>query len=318
VRVVIAEDLFLLRDGLVRLVEAYGHTVVAAVDNGPAVTPALLEHRPDVSIVDVRLPPTFSDEGLKAALAARREVPGLPVLILSTHVEQLYARELLADDRGGIGYLLKDRVMDAAEFMDALGRVAGGGTALDPAVISKLLGSTGRRPDHPIADLTERERSVLELMAEGLSNTAIAARLFLSEGAISKYTTSIFGKLGLTDDEDTNRRVRAVLAYLGAHRLLPAIAAAQLCVAAPLLARGEVPPWTDEAEDHVLRDSRGACRVLDVGRWAAPVVRLGLGFPPGRAAGAVCLRRPHRPGGGAVHRDPLRQARVRPVRHRRD
>ena len=213
-RVVIAEDLFLLRDGLIRLVEAYGHTVVAAVDNGPAVAPALLEHRPDVSIVDVRLPPTFSDEGLKAALSARREVPGLPVLILSTHVEQLYARELLADDRGGIGYLLKDRVMDAAEFMDALGRVAGGGTALDPAVIAKLLGRPARRADSPLDRLTDRERSVLELMAEGLSNTAIAARLFLSEGAISKYTTSIFAKLGLADDEDTNRRVRAVLAYI--------------------------------------------------------------------------------------------------------
>jgi DNA-binding NarL/FixJ family response regulator len=215
VRVVIAEDLFLLRDGLVRLVEAYGHTVVAAVDTGPAVLPALLDHRPDVSIVDVRLPPTLSDEGLKAALAARREVPGLPVLILSTHVEQLYARELVADDQGGVGYLLKDRVMDAAQFMDAVGRVAAGGTALDPAVIAQLLGRPSRPADDPVAALTERERSVLELMAEGLSNTAIAARLFLSEGAISKYTTVIFAKLGLAQDDDTNRRVRAVLAYLG-------------------------------------------------------------------------------------------------------
>ena len=215
-RVVIAEDLFLLRDGLVRLVESYGHTVVAAVDDGPAVFEALLVNRPDVSIVDVRLPPTYSDEGLKAVLAARREVPGLPVLILSTHVEQLYAGELLADDRGGVGYLLKDRVMDAAQFMDALGRVAGGGTALDPAVIAKLLGRPSRATDRPLGTLTERERSVLELMAEGLSNTAIAARLFLSEGAISKYTTTIFAKLGLAEDEDTNRRVRAVLAYLGA------------------------------------------------------------------------------------------------------
>ena len=213
-RVVIAEDLFLLRDGLVRLAEAYGHTVVAAVDNGPAALGALLEHRPDVSIVDVRLPPTFSDEGLQAALAARREVPGLPVLILSAHVEQLYARELLADDRGGIGYLLKDRVMDAAQFMDALGRVAGGGTALDPAVIAKLLRGTARATGDPLGALTERERSVLALMAEGLSNAAIAARLFLSDGAISKYTTTIFAKLGLAEDEDTNRRVRAVLTYL--------------------------------------------------------------------------------------------------------
>ncbi|MFI9595733.1 LuxR C-terminal-related transcriptional regulator [Nonomuraea sp. NPDC052265] len=213
-RVVIAEDLFLLRDGLVRLVQAYGHTVVAAVDSGPATLEALVGTRPDVAIVDVRLPPTFSDEGLQAALAARREVPGLPVLILSQHVEQLYARELLADGQGGVGYQLKDRVLDAGEFMDALARVAGGGTALDPTVVAKLLG----RPAHadPLATLTERERSVLELMAEGLSNTAIAARLFLSEGAISKYTTTIFAKLGLAADDDTNRRVRAVLTYLGA------------------------------------------------------------------------------------------------------
>jgi DNA-binding NarL/FixJ family response regulator len=215
VRIVIAEDLFLLRDGLIRLVESYGHTVAAAVDTGPAVLGALLEHRPDVSIVDVRLPPTLSDEGLKAALAARREVPGLPVLILSTHVEQLYARELVADDQGGVGYLLKDRVMDADQFMDALGRVAAGGTALDPTVIAQLLGRPSRATADPLAALTERERSVLELMAEGLSNTAIAARLFLSEGAISKYTTVIFAKLGLAQDDDTNRRVRAVLAYLG-------------------------------------------------------------------------------------------------------
>ncbi|GGS81417.1 LuxR C-terminal-related transcriptional regulator [Nonomuraea spiralis] len=213
-RIVVAEDLFLLRDGLVRLLQAYGHTVVAAVDSGPAALEALLGNRPDVAIVDVRLPPTFSDEGLQAALAARREVPGLPVLILSQHVEQLYARELLADGQGGVGYQLKDRVLDAGQFMDALTRVAEGGTALDPTVVAKLLG----RPAHadPLATLTERERSVLELMAEGLSNAAIAARLFLSEGAISKYTTTIFAKLGLAADDDTNRRVRAVLTYLDA------------------------------------------------------------------------------------------------------
>jgi DNA-binding NarL/FixJ family response regulator len=213
VRVVIAEDLFLLRDGLIRLVEAYGHTVVAAAATGPAALDALLAHRPDVAIVDVRLPPTFTDEGLRAALAAREKVPGLPVLILSQHVEQLYARELLADGQGGIGYQLKDRVLEAAQFIDALDRVAGGGTALDPTVVARLLG----RPDRadPIAALTPRERSVLALMAEGLSNTAIAARLFLSEGAISKYTTTIFAKLDLPAADDTNRRVRAVLAYLG-------------------------------------------------------------------------------------------------------
>jgi DNA-binding NarL/FixJ family response regulator len=213
-RVVVAEDLFLLRDGLVRLVQAYGHSVVAAVDTGPATLDALLSTRPDVAIVDVRLPPTFSDEGLQAALAARREVPGLPVLILSQHVEQLYARELLADGHGGVGYQLKDRVLDAGQFMDALDRVAGGGTALDPVVVAKLLGRPGRAD--PLATLTGRERSVLELMAEGRSNAAIAGRLFLSEGAISKYTTTIFAKLGLAADDDTNRRVRAVLTYLSA------------------------------------------------------------------------------------------------------
>ncbi|MFF4605127.1 LuxR C-terminal-related transcriptional regulator [Streptomyces sp. NPDC001339] len=213
-RIVIAEDLFLLRDGLVRLVEAYGHSVVAAVGTGPATLEALLSTRPDVAIVDVRLPPTLSDEGLQAALAARREVPGLPVLILSQHVQQLYARELLADGHGGVGYQLKDRVLDADQFMDAVSRVAEGGTALDPAVVAKLLGRP-RRAD-PLATLTERERSVLALMAEGLSNSAIAGRLFLSEGAISKYTTTIFAKLGVAADDDTNRRVRAVLTYLSA------------------------------------------------------------------------------------------------------
>ncbi|MER6400549.1 MULTISPECIES: response regulator transcription factor [unclassified Kitasatospora] len=213
-RIVVAEDLFLLRDGLVRLVEAYGHTVVAAVDSGPAALDALVTHKPDAAIVDVRLPPTFSDEGLQAALSARRVVPGLPVLILSQHVEQLYARELLADGHGGIGYQLKDRVLDANQFMDAVQRVADGGTALDPTVVAKLLGRPMRAD--PLATLTERERSVLALMAEGLSNTAIANQLFLSEGSISKYTTAIFAKLGLANDDDTNRRVRAVLTYLGA------------------------------------------------------------------------------------------------------
>jgi DNA-binding NarL/FixJ family response regulator len=214
VRVVVAEDLFLLRDGLVRLLQAHGHDVVAAVDSGPAALGALISEQPDIAIVDVRLPPTFSDEGLQAALAARREVPGLPVLILSQHVEQLYARELLADGQGGIGYQLKDRVLDAGQFLDAVERVAAGGTALDPKVVSKLLGRPSRAD--PLAALTERERSVLALMAEGLSNTAIAGQLYLSEGAISKYTTTIFAKLGLAPGEDTNRRVRAVLAYLDA------------------------------------------------------------------------------------------------------
>lgn len=213
-RIVVAEDLFLLRDGLIRLVQAYGHEVVAAVDNGPATLAALLKEQPDVAIVDVRLPPTQSDEGLQAALAARREIPGLPVLILSQHVEQLYARELLADGNGGLGYQLKDRVLDADQFMDTVRRVADGGMALDPAVVAKLL-SRPKRAD-PLSTLTERERSVLALMAEGLSNTAIAGQLFLSEGAISKYTTTIFAKLDLAADDDINRRVRAVLTYLDA------------------------------------------------------------------------------------------------------
>jgi DNA-binding NarL/FixJ family response regulator len=214
---VIAEDLFLLRDGLVRLLQAYGHTVAAAVDNGPATARALLEQRPDVAIVDVRLPPTFTDEGLRAAQAARSEVPGLPVLILSQHVQRLYARELLADGHGGIGYQLKDRVFDADAFIDALTRVASGGTALDPTVVAQLLENPARAD--PLDGLSQRERSVLEAMAEGLSNAAIAARLYLSEGAVSKYTTSIFAKLALpAEDSDTNRRVRAVLTYLDSNR----------------------------------------------------------------------------------------------------
>ncbi|MET7672801.1 response regulator transcription factor [Micromonospora luteifusca] len=211
-RIVVAEDLYLLRDGMVRLLEAYGHEVVATATTGAETLQALLRHRPDVAVVDVRMPPTQSDEGLRAALAARRELPGLPVLILSQYVEQLYARELLADGSGGIGYFLKDSVFDADQFIDALERVAVGGTAMDPAVIAKLLssGSSNRRLER----LTERERSVLGLMAEGLSNHAIGQRLFLSDSAISKYTTPLFGKLGITDDDNNNRRVLAVLAYL--------------------------------------------------------------------------------------------------------
>ncbi|UWE07707.1 response regulator transcription factor [Actinacidiphila bryophytorum] len=211
-RIVVAEDLYLLRDGMVRLIEACGHEVVATAATGPETLDALLRWRPDAAVVDVRMPPTQTDEGLRAALAARREVPGLPVLILSQYVEQLYARELLADGTGGVGYFLKESVFDADQFIDALERVAGGGTAMDPAVIAKLLssGSTNRRLDA----LTEREHSVLALMAEGLSNQAIARRLFLSDSAIGKYTTSLFGKLGITDDDNGNRRVLAVLAYL--------------------------------------------------------------------------------------------------------
>jgi DNA-binding NarL/FixJ family response regulator len=215
-RILVAEDLYLLRDGIVRLIEAYGHQVVATAGTGPETLGALLKLRPDVSVIDVRMPPTQSDEGLRAALAARTEVPGLPILILSQHVQRLYARELLADAAGGIGYLLKESVFDADQFIDAHERVAAGGTAMDPAVIARLL-STGSR-DHELRQLTEREHDVLRLMAEGLSNQAICQRLFLSESAVSKHTTLLFGKLGITDDGSNNRRVLAVLTYLDKSR----------------------------------------------------------------------------------------------------
>ncbi|TYB68632.1 response regulator transcription factor [Nonomuraea sp. PA05] len=213
-RVVIAEDLALLRDGLVRLLSASGFTVVEAVDNGPMLLRALLRHRPDVAVVDVRLPPGFADEGLRAALEARRQVPGLPVLILSQYVEQLYARELLSDRSGGVGYLLKDRVGDVERFVVAVRQVAAGGTAMDPEVVTQLLTWHGR--EEPLATLTPREREVLASMAEGLSNLAIAARLQVTDKAIGKHTNNIFAKLGLPPSDDHNRRVMAVLAYLQA------------------------------------------------------------------------------------------------------
>ncbi|MEU6442616.1 response regulator transcription factor [Streptomyces sp. NPDC047046] len=215
-RVVLAEDLFLLRDGLVRLLEAYDCEIVAAVESGPELSRALAEERPDVAVVDVRLPPSYTDEGLQCALAARRERPGLPVLVLSQHVEQLYARELLADGEGGVGYLLKDRVFDAEQFVAAVRQVAAGGTAMDPQVISQLL----RRPatERPLARLTAREREVLELMAQGRSNAAIAERLVVTERAVAKHTSNIFGRLGLEISDDDNRRVLAVLAFLDGKR----------------------------------------------------------------------------------------------------
>jgi DNA-binding NarL/FixJ family response regulator len=211
-QVVVAEDLFLLRDGLTRLLSAHGFQIAAAVDTAPGLLRALLEHRPDVAVVDVRMPPGFADDGLQAALEARRQVPGLPVLLLSQYVEQLYAREMLADQMGGVGYLLKDRVFNDDQFVDAIRTVAGGGTVLDPEVVTKLVGR--RSHDEPIARLSGREREVLELMAEGRSNTAIAQQLFVTEKAVSKHTTSIFTKLGLAACQDDNRRVLAVLAYL--------------------------------------------------------------------------------------------------------
>ncbi len=212
-RVVLAEDLALLRDGLIRLLEANDFDVVEAVDNGPSLLRALTTQKPDVAVVDVRLPPTFTDEGLQAAIEARRQVPGLPMLVLSQYVEQLYARELLADRSGGVGYLLKDRVFNVEQFVDAVRQVAAGGTAMDPEVVAQLL--TRRSAfDDPLTTLTPREREVLGLMAEGRSNAAIAARLFVTEKAVSKHTNSIFTRLGLPQSEDDNRRVLAVLAYL--------------------------------------------------------------------------------------------------------
>jgi DNA-binding NarL/FixJ family response regulator len=209
VRVVLAEDHALLRDGLTRLLEAFDFEVVEAVDNGPALLPAIIRHKPDVAVVDVRLPPTFTDEGLQAAIAARALMPGLPVLVLSQHVEPLYARELLSDAAGGVGYLLKDRVSNVSQFVDAVRRVADGGTAMDPEVVSQLL---ARR--EPLSVLTAREREVLGQMAEGRSNAAVAARLFVTEKAVSKHINNIFTKLDLPPSDDDNRRVLAVLAYL--------------------------------------------------------------------------------------------------------
>lgn len=212
-RVVIAEDLFLLRDGLTRMLEAHGLAVAAAVGNPDDLLAAVTARKPDIAVVDVRMPPSYTDEGLRAALAARREMPGLPVLVLSQYVEQLYARELLADGSGGIGYLLKDRVFNSAQFVDAVRRVAAGGTAMDPEVIARLL-ARNRGGHGALAALSPREREVLALMAEGRSNAAIAARLVITERAVAKHTASIFLKLDLQPSDDDNRRVRAVLAYL--------------------------------------------------------------------------------------------------------
>ena len=211
-RVVLAEDLYLLRTGIERLLTAHGFEVIEAVDNGPALLRALVDRKPDIAIVDVRLPPTFTDEGLRAAIEARGQVPGLPILVLSQYVEQLYARELLADHNGAVGYLLKDRVFNDDQFTDAIRSVASGGTVMDPQVITKLLGRRSR--DEPLTRLTAREREVLALMAEGRSNSAIAERLFVSEKAVGKHSTNIFAKLDLPPSEDDNRRVLAVLAYL--------------------------------------------------------------------------------------------------------
>jgi DNA-binding NarL/FixJ family response regulator len=212
IRVVLAEDLFLLRDGLARTLTEHGFTVIAAVDNGPSLRQALTDEQADIAVVDVRLPPSFTDEGLQAAIEARRRRPGFPVLVLSQYVEQLYARELLADGDGAVGYLLKDRVFNTDQFVEAVRSVAGGGTAMDPQVVAKLLTRGDARGR--TSDLTPREREVLELMAAGRSNAAISQQLTISASAVTKHIASIFAKLDLPVSDDDNRRVLAVLAYL--------------------------------------------------------------------------------------------------------
>jgi DNA-binding NarL/FixJ family response regulator len=211
-RVVIAEDAAVLREGLARLLTDRGHEVGAAVADADALLAAVIEHRPDAVIADIRMPPTHTDEGLRAALAIRRDFPSTGVLLFSQYIETRYVARLLESGAGGVGYLLKDRVGNVAEFVSALERVAAGGTALDPEVISQLL----RKPDPGLASLTSREREVLGLMAEGRSNSGIAGKLVLSESAVEKHVASIFGKLALGAEAADNRRVLAALRYLGA------------------------------------------------------------------------------------------------------
>jgi DNA-binding NarL/FixJ family response regulator len=213
VRVVIAEDLTLLREGLARLLGDRGWEIVAAVDDGPKLVAAIVEHRPDIAVVDVRLPPSFTDEGIRAAIEARERVPGTPILILSQYVEESYAKDLLASADGGVGYLLKDRVADVRQFVESLERVAGGGTAMDPEVVAQLLGRRDNRG--PLSELTPREREVLTFMAEGRSNTGIGLELGISASAIEKHVKQIFAKLDLPPAGEDHRRVLAVLAYLG-------------------------------------------------------------------------------------------------------
>jgi DNA-binding NarL/FixJ family response regulator len=213
VRLVLAEDHALLRDGLIRILEANGFTILAAVDNAPELDAALADPDAEAAVLDVRLKPSFTDEGLRAAVESRARRPGFPVMVLSQYVEHLYARELLASGDGAIGYLLKDRVADVTDFIDGVRRVIGGGTVIDPEVIASIM---ARQREEPVDRLTEREREVLGLMAEGRSNAAIAGALFVTEKAVAKHTNSIFTKLDLPVDIDDNRRVRAVLAWLKA------------------------------------------------------------------------------------------------------
>jgi DNA-binding NarL/FixJ family response regulator len=211
-RVVIAEDAALFREGLIRLLSERGHRVCAAVADGRALLDAVAAHRPDVAVVDVRMPPTHTDEGLRAALELRRDHPGTGVLVFSQYIETRYAARLLEGSAAGVGYLLKDRVADVAEFVDALARVAAGGTALDPEVVGQLLGASRNADD--LAALTRREREVLALMAEGRSNAGIAGALVVSVGVVEKHVASVFDKLRLPPAEGDNRRVLAVLRYL--------------------------------------------------------------------------------------------------------
>jgi DNA-binding NarL/FixJ family response regulator len=213
-RVVIAEDAAVLRELLTQMLTERGHEVCAAVGDGSALRAAVAEHRPDVTVVDIRMPPTHSNEGLQAAIDIRREHPGTGVLLFSQYIETRFATRLLAAGSAGVGYLLKDRVTNVAEFTEALTRVAAGGTALDPEVVTQLAGGSRRTAE--IESLTPREREVLALMAEGRSNAAIAQTLVVSAGTVEKHVAAIFGKLGLPPSEDANRRVLAVLRYLGA------------------------------------------------------------------------------------------------------
>ncbi|MFD3479731.1 response regulator [Streptomyces sp. NPDC058695] len=212
-RIVIAEDAAVLRELLAQMLTERGHDVCAAVPDADALVAAVAEHRPDVTVVDIRMPPTHTDEGLRAAIDIRREHPGTGVLLFSQYIETKYATRLLAAGSAGVGYLLKDRVANVAEFTDALSRVAAGGTALDAEVVTQLAAASRRGGD--LESLTAREREVLALMAEGRTNAAIAQALVVSAGTVEKHVAAIFGKLGLPASEDANRRVLAVLRYLG-------------------------------------------------------------------------------------------------------
>jgi DNA-binding NarL/FixJ family response regulator len=212
VRIVVAEDTRILRDGLVQLLRMRGQEIVAAVGDGDALREAVLEHEPDVAVIDVRMPPTFTDEGLRAAVELRRLKPAMGVLIFSQHVETRFAADVLAGRSDGVGYLLKERVADIDEFIDALNRVHSGGTALDPEVVSQLVGASRKRP--ALEALSPREREVLSLMAQGLSNATIASTLVVSERAVEKHVSNIFLKLDLPPTEVGHRRVLAVLRYL--------------------------------------------------------------------------------------------------------